>query len=67
VQTIVKKQFVRIDGEPAGALPRQDRKPSKERCAKTVRLLQQDGVARALEVTCSCGETTLIELEYPTS
>ena len=28
------------------------------------RLLEEAGLVRAVEVTCSCGETTVIELEY---
>ena len=32
--------------------------------AKAARVVQIDGEARAIEITCSCGETTLVELEY---
>jgi hypothetical protein len=33
--------------------------------AKRARLVEVDGVVRAIECTCSCGETTLLEIEYP--
>lgn len=33
--------------------------------AKSVRLLEHDGRVRAIELTCSCGEVTVIELDYP--
>ena len=33
-------------------------------CAKSVRLLKLDGEVRALELTCSCGERSVIELDY---
>lgn len=32
--------------------------------AKAARVVRIDGEARAIEITCSCGETTLVELEY---
>jgi hypothetical protein len=33
-------------------------------CAKTVRLLKLDGEVHAIELTCTCGERTVIELAY---
>ncbi|QDV05035.1 hypothetical protein Poly30_05300 [Planctomycetes bacterium Poly30] len=36
---------------------------SGEKQPPTVRTLVVDGVVRALEVTCSCGEVTTIELK----
>ncbi len=33
--------------------------------AKRARLVEVDGVVRAIECTCTCGETTLLEIEYP--
>lgn len=47
---------------PKGATPAA---PGAGRHAKRARLVEVDGVVRAIECTCSCGETTLIELEYP--
>lgn len=39
--------------------------PAVAKHAKRARLVEVDGVVRAIECVCSCGETTLIELEYP--
>lgn len=36
-------------------------------CKKAVRLLEEQGVVHALELTCSCGEVTVVELHYPES
>ena len=32
---------------------------------KAVRLLDENGRVRAIELTCSCGDVTAIELTYP--
>ncbi len=32
---------------------------------KTVRLLDESGRVRAIELTCTCGDVTAIELIYP--
>lgn len=45
-----------IEGEAAEEEP--------ERCEKVVRLHRLGGEVRALELSCSCGETTTIELGY---
>lgn len=69
MQSIVKKQFVQVEGgavvTPAGALPRPASRPAAPRCEKSVRSISVEGVVRALELVCSCGETTVVELEYP--
>lgn len=62
MQAIVKKQFVQIDGAEAGAAPRTA--ATAQRCKKNVRLLRVDSVVHAIEVICSCGESTVVELEY---
>ena len=59
---IVKKQFVQLDGPVAAHGPRAS--TASQRCSSSVRLLRIEGVVRALEVTCTCGETTVVELEY---
>jgi hypothetical protein len=38
---------------------------SSAACEKSVELLRQDGVVHALQITCSCGDTTVVELDYP--
>jgi len=34
-------------------------------CVNRVRPLRVGDVVAALEITCSCGETTVVELDYP--
>ena len=34
-------------------------------CRKSVRLLEVEQVVHAIEFTCSCGEKTVVELDYP--
>lgn len=79
MQSIIKKHFVELDGAatpsvastaptslpstPPSALPRAATAP--RRCEKSARPVAIEGVIRAIEVTCSCGETTVIELDYP--
>lgn len=50
--------------EPKGPLPGRTA-PEPARCEKTVRLLDTHGLATAIEVVCSCGEITLVELDCP--
>jgi len=38
--------------------------PATHGSGKQVRLLREEDVVRAVELTCSCGEVTLIELSY---
>ncbi len=63
MHSIVKKSFVQVEtqssaraGGPANA---------GARCKKSVKLLRLDAATHALEVTCSCGEVTVVELEHP--
>lgn len=64
MQAIVKKQFVQVDALAVGAGQRSS-SSSAARCKKSVRLLRLGAVVQALELTCSCGEVTVVELEYP--
>lgn len=34
-------------------------------CEKRARTVESDGRVVAIEVTCSCGEATVVRLEYP--
>lgn len=34
-------------------------------CHKSVRLLELEQVVHAIEFTCSCGEVSVVELDYP--
>jgi hypothetical protein len=71
--TILKRGQVRVEklatpvlgsAEPSrgSAKPVEEPTPS---CEKAVRLLTRGDVVQAIEVSCSCGEVTVVELEYP--
>ena len=60
--SIIKNHLVRLDVTASGSAPARTR-PSC-RPAKEVRLLRVDGVVRAIELSCSCGETTVLQLEF---
>ena len=53
MQPIIKNRRVRLEAKP-------------RTCdgSKQVQLLEDEGVVRAIEIQCACGETTVIELEY---
>ena len=63
--SIIKKELVRL--AQAGAPPATARAtaPRAARHHKSVQLLRVGSRVRALELTCSCGETSVVELEYP--
>ena len=68
VHSIIKHDRVRIDDSSAelpSALPARgaSAKPSP-RCKKSVQLLRERDVVHAIEVRCSCGDITLVEIEY---
>jgi len=62
MQSIIKSGSVRKlePGTPQPAGPR--RVPA---CRKSVRLLEVEQVVRAIEFTCSCGEVSVVELDFP--
>jgi len=62
MQAIVKKQFVQVDAQEHTSAVRGSSAPRS--CKKSVRLLRINGSVQALEVTCSCGEITVVELDY---
>ena len=60
--TIIKKDEARL-AEP---VPLTDPSTPSATCATAgVRVHETGGQVQAIEVTCTCGETTVIELEYP--
>jgi hypothetical protein len=61
--SIIKKELVRL--AEAGAQAPQPAAARPARHAKGVQLLRVGARVRALELTCSCGERSVIELEYP--
>lgn len=60
---IIKKDRVVMPGSAAGAGSPTGLGQTRQVCAKSARPLMHDGRVRAIEVTCSCGEKTLVELE----
>lgn len=58
--SIIKHHQVRLEAQ-APALPK---RPSSRAHEKSVELLRLQGRVHALQLTCSCGETTLVELDY---
>jgi hypothetical protein len=66
MHSIVKKDQVRLADDGAGPQPGEVRAARERgRCTKDARLLEIDGRVLAIEVTCSCGERTVVELDYP--
>ncbi|MFT4539824.1 MAG: hypothetical protein ACI841_001356 [Planctomycetota bacterium] len=53
MQPIIKNRRVRLESKPLAC-----------NTNKQVQLLEDEGVLRAIEIHCSCGETTVIELDY---
>ncbi len=59
--SIIKNSSVRATRPGAAS----ERSPSDRSCEKSVELLRQGGVVHAIQITCSCGDTTVVELDYP--
>lgn len=61
---IIKSSNVRLEAPSRrrhASAPAQD---AGARAPSRVRLLEDDGEVYALEVTCACGETTVVQLTY---
>jgi hypothetical protein len=71
MNTIIKHDRVRV-GEPSSttppALPARSAAANAARngtrCKKSVQLLREEDVVRAIEMRCSCGEITVVEITY---
>lgn len=61
---IIKHSRVRLDQSLAASQPSSGGARQRPSDRKQVRLVEHDGLARALELTCSCGEITRVELVY---
>lgn len=69
---VIKREQVRLDDhhehEPRGPRPRSSpsASPAASACARApaVRLVRVDEHTQAFEFTCSCGEVSLIEIQY---
>jgi hypothetical protein len=70
MSSILKRTEVRLGASAAasppadGPLPAASSRPRGQH-AKRVELVRVGDRVHALELRCSCGETTLIELDYP--
>lgn len=63
MRSIIKKNQVH-ELEPSAARPAQAA-PKRARLDKSLELLEQGGRVHAIQLTCSCGEVSVIDLEYP--
>jgi hypothetical protein len=70
MQSIIKSRSVRAtdatSGHDAGGVPAVS-SGRKARCQKSARFVRADERVHAIEITCSCGEVTVVELDYPQS
>lgn len=64
--TIIKRQRVQL--ESTGRIPTYSNQASARDAGceqpKSVRTVEVSGRVQAIELTCSCGEVTVIELDY---
>lgn len=63
--TIIKKEDVRLAEALSLSDPSDPNAPSTPCATAGVRVHETGGQVQAIEVTCTCGKTTVIELEYP--
>ena len=67
MRQVIKRDQVQVEGARAAALPARPAKapaaPASGPCTR-VRALRVEGRVRAVEITCSCGEASLVELDY---
>lgn len=69
--SIIKRRSIQLEpAAPEGCAPghavvRPGVRPGARAAqGASARLLRADGVVRAIEVTCACGDVTVIELDY---
>lgn len=65
--SIIKKELVRL-GEPAASGDNALARPAAARPGrhkKAVKLVRVGQRVAALELTCSCGEVSVVEFDYP--
>ena len=69
MRSVIKREQVR---EEHGPRPKSQRESRADACsgagapAPGLRLVEANGRVHAIELTCKCGEVSLIELEYDT-
>ena len=66
--SIIKRRSIQLEpAAPAGSAHAPHvagRSNARAAAGASARLLRADGVVRAIEVTCACGDVTVIELDY---
>ena len=60
IQSVIKKGCVRVSGDPAA----RTHVAASEAHSKSVRLVRVENLVRLIELTCSCGEISVVELDY---
>lgn len=68
MRSIIKKAQVQLEGHDVNNFSDTGSVGSQKKRSRAIpqsaRLVQIDGIARAVEVTCGCGEVHLIELDF---
>lgn len=64
IRSIIKHHSVRLDCDEAQAHAPLPKGRAPRAGQKAVELLRVDNKVRAIEITCSCGEKTVVELDY---
>lgn len=62
MQSVIKSGQVR---HMAPGVPEPGTQRGTPVCRKSVRLLEVEQIVHAIEFTCSCGEKSVVELDYP--
>ncbi len=68
MRSIIKAAHIQLEGHDVNNFSDKGSAASAVKRAraipKSARLVQIDGVAKAVEVTCSCGEVHMVELDF---
>lgn len=64
---IIKRRFVRMETDQGSSTGHNHSAQVQPKGAKKVRLIAEDGQPMAIEFTCSCGEVTVLALDYETA
>ncbi|MCP4808895.1 MAG: hypothetical protein GY884_26470 [Proteobacteria bacterium] len=63
MNSIIKKSQVQYQGSEVRGLPSLGNRTTAGH-ERSLRVVEVAGVPRAIEVTCNCGDTFMIELDY---
>jgi len=65
MRSVIKKDRVHlIEGPPTTGATSEGKHAATHRGERTARLVRVDGTVHAIEFRCSCGELSVLELEY---